>query len=339
MANLGNTIVNGILRVNGKLNVSDAITAPSFVGALTGNATTATKFLTARLIDGVSFNGTASIIHYGSCSTAAATAEKTVACTGFTLGTGAKITVKFTVTNTAANPTLNVNSTGAKAIYYRGSAISAGYLAANRTYTFVYNGTQYELIGDINTDTNTKVTNTLATTTKAYITGTTSATTNTGTQVFDTGVYLDTTAGMLTATTFKGALSGNATTASSAAKLTTARTINGVSFDGTANITVADSTKLPLAGGTMTGTILSGLGGSWLEGHSGAKAIIKSTTNGSTHTALWSKGTTNGRMAIFGYQKEMGFSYESQTDINAGTNYSSIRVFMDETGNWSPRKR
>ena len=59
-------------------------------------------------------------------------------------------------------------------------------------------------------NTDTKVTNTLATTTKAYVTGTTSATTRTGTLVFDTGVYLDTTAGMLTATTFKGALSGNA---------------------------------------------------------------------------------------------------------------------------------
>lgn len=65
------------------------------------------------------------------------------------------------------------------------------------------------------TNTDTKVTNTLATTTKAYVTGTTTATTNTGTQVFDTGVYLDTTAGMLTATTFKGSLSGNANTATS----------------------------------------------------------------------------------------------------------------------------
>ena len=37
--------------------------------------------------------------------------------------------------------------------------------------------------------------------------------------------------------------------------LTTARTINGVSFNGSANITVADATKLPLAGGTMTGTL------------------------------------------------------------------------------------
>ena len=55
-----------------------------------------------------------------------------------------------------------------------------------------------------------RVSNTLATTTKAYVTGTTSATTNTGTQVFDTGVYLDTTAGQLVANTFKGDLSGTA---------------------------------------------------------------------------------------------------------------------------------
>lgn len=42
---------------------------------------------------------------------------------------------------------------------------------------------------------------------------------------------------------------------SSATKLQTARKINGVNFDGTADITVYDSTKLPLAGGTMTGNI------------------------------------------------------------------------------------
>ena len=43
--------------------------------------------------------------------------------------------------------------------------------------------------------------------------------------------------------------------ANTATKLQTARTINGVSFDGTANITIADSTKLPIAGGTMTGDL------------------------------------------------------------------------------------
>ena len=122
---------------------------------ISGNAGSATKLQTKRTIDGVVFDGTGNIAHYGICSTAAATAAKVVSCDGFVLASGAKLTVKFTVTNTAANPTLNINNTGAKAIMYRGSAISAGYLAANRVYTFIYDGTDYELIGDINTDTNT----------------------------------------------------------------------------------------------------------------------------------------------------------------------------------------
>lgn len=49
-------------------------------------------------------------------------------------------------------------------------------------------------------------------------------------------------------------VTGNAATATA---LQTARTINGVSFNGTANITVADATKLPLTGGTVTGTIVN----------------------------------------------------------------------------------
>jgi phage-related tail fiber protein len=120
---------------------------------ITGNAGTATKLSTARTIDCVSFNGSANIIHYGTCSTAAETEAKAVNCTGFVLATGARIAVRFTVTNTAANPTLNVNATGAKAIRYRNAAIAAGYLAANRTYDFIYDGTYFQLIGDIDTNT------------------------------------------------------------------------------------------------------------------------------------------------------------------------------------------
>ena len=177
--------------------------------SVSGNAGTATKLKTARTIDGVDFDGSAAISHYGMCSTAAGTAEKTVSVTSYKLVTGSWVAVKFTETNTASNPTLNVNSTGAKAIYYRGSAISAGSLAANRTYLFVYNGTQYELIGDLDTNTNTdtKVNVTLGTTAKAYILGTTTTPTSSAqgvTAISDTGVYLDTTAGRLTAGSFAG---------------------------------------------------------------------------------------------------------------------------------------
>ena len=105
--------------------VNRAIKLPAAPTSVSGNAGTATKLATARTIDGVSFNGSANIIHYGTCSTAAETAAKAVNCTGFVLATGARIAVRFTVTNTAANPTLNVNATGAKAIRYRNAAIAA----------------------------------------------------------------------------------------------------------------------------------------------------------------------------------------------------------------------
>lgn len=120
---------------------------------ISGNADTATKWATARIINGLSVQGDINRINYGTCSTAAATAAKVVACAGYVLITGSKITVRFTVTNTAANPTLNVNNTGAKPMFYRGFAIAAGYLAANRVYTFRYNGTQYDYVGDLNTNT------------------------------------------------------------------------------------------------------------------------------------------------------------------------------------------
>ena len=127
-------------------NDSDFITSSETAAA-------ATKLATARTIDGVNFDGTAAISHYGTCSTAAGTAAKTVTLNNFTLVTGARIAIKFTVTNTASNPTLNVNNTGAKAIQYRGTAITASYLGTNRVYEFVYDGTAYQLIGDIDTNT------------------------------------------------------------------------------------------------------------------------------------------------------------------------------------------
>lgn len=102
---------------------------------------------------------------YGECSTAAGTAAKAVTIctdgdttnTAFTLIKGVSVQVKFTVTNTAASPTLNVNGSGAKAIYYNGAAITAGYLKVNKVYQFVYNGTQWDLVGDVDTNADIQV--------------------------------------------------------------------------------------------------------------------------------------------------------------------------------------
>lgn len=63
---------------------------------------------------------------YFTCGTGASTAAKTVSATGFSLPTsGGSIKIKFTYANTASSPTLNINSTGAKAILYNGAVASA----------------------------------------------------------------------------------------------------------------------------------------------------------------------------------------------------------------------
>lgn len=121
------------------------------------NAASASKWNIARNINGMSIDGSENRVNYGICSSFGSITSKTVACPGFALVIGAEITVKFTSTNTASNPTLDVNSTGAKPIIYRGSMIDPDVLAADRVYTFRYDGTNYDLVGDIDTNTETSL--------------------------------------------------------------------------------------------------------------------------------------------------------------------------------------
>ena len=81
---------------------------------------------------------------YCTCSTAAATAAKEAALSSYALTTGGIVVVKFT-NAVPANATLNINSAGAKAIYYNGSAITAGKINAGETAVFIYSS-QYHLI-------------------------------------------------------------------------------------------------------------------------------------------------------------------------------------------------
>lgn len=93
---------------------------------------------------------------YGICSTASNIATKLVDCPDFKLVIGSEITVKFIATNTAVNPMLNVNNTGEKSIYYHGSPIPADYLVENSTCIFRYNGTQWDLVGNIGINTSSE---------------------------------------------------------------------------------------------------------------------------------------------------------------------------------------
>lgn len=112
-------------------------------GALT--ITKGTTFVTSQ--DGVSGS---SINRFGLCSTNSDVAEKIAQITSgtFSLVAGAQVAIKFNNSNTANNPTLNINNTGAKNIFYNGEQIIDGSekQSIKGVVIFIYDGTQWHLI-------------------------------------------------------------------------------------------------------------------------------------------------------------------------------------------------
>lgn len=168
--------------------------------------------------------------------------------------------------------------------------------------------------------------------------------------------------------TIKATLTGNASTATT---LANARTINGTSFNGSANITTANwgtartitigntgksvngsanvtwslseigaaasshthNTYLPLAGGAMTGTISSSkTTGTYLAGSQGV-AVINSTASGGSYTTLLKANSSNGKFTLSVYQTYMLLGYMSNKTIEAGNNNldKSLRFLEDGT--------
>lgn len=88
---------------------------------------------------------------YGVCSTAASTAAKAVTVTGsaatFALFAGVSVRVLFSNANTASNPTLNVNNTGAIPIQSRnGTNVEPGTWNAGEVLDLVYTGTSWVVV-------------------------------------------------------------------------------------------------------------------------------------------------------------------------------------------------
>lgn len=105
------------------------------------------------------------IVAYGTCTTAAATAAKTVTISNnedWKLKVGVIVAVKFSYSNTASNCTLNVNNTGAKSIWYNTTVYTgtstavAGY--ANKYIYYMYDGTYWVWFGQ-SIDSNTTYSN------------------------------------------------------------------------------------------------------------------------------------------------------------------------------------
>lgn len=85
---------------------------------------------------------------YGTCATAASTATKVVASTGYYLKAGAICTIRMTYANTNSLPQLNINSTGAYYLSYNGvraPADSTRWLAGSML-TVMFTGSYYEVL-------------------------------------------------------------------------------------------------------------------------------------------------------------------------------------------------
>lgn len=192
----------------------------STIALTSSNVATATKLQTARTINGVAFDGSSNIT----------IADNTkLPLTGGTLTGSLNVSDTITVTNVG-------EQVGAfKKLIQGHTTTDGGYIAVGNNAA----DKGYVEIGTID-DADAEI----------YASQRTSANAVIRIAKLLDGAGNTSFPGTVTAPTFNGALNGNAATAT---KLQTARTINGVAFDGTANITVYDATKLPTAGGTITG--------------------------------------------------------------------------------------
>ena len=130
------------------------------VANISGNASSATTATNANTlntltgIDGVNFTGASDVTHYVTCTNAGTTTAKTVTLNGFKLVTGARVSIKFSNTQTNATSgaamTLKVGNTTAKGMYYKTLPLNGANLIFKTgvIYDFIYDGTYWRLQGD-----------------------------------------------------------------------------------------------------------------------------------------------------------------------------------------------
>lgn len=331
--NTPNTIV--------KRDGSGNFTAGTITGNLNGNASSATT-LTGTV--GVANGGTGlnsfTAGSYLYAATSTTLGQKTPAQVKTDLGLGnvdntsdlAKpistltqnaLNLKQDVANISNDMTADANSTtkypSVKAIKdYADAKVSAGAVDASSTVKGVL-----KLAGDLS--------GTALLPTVATVGGATAAQIKSGVDLANAATNLNTAntivkrdaSGNFTAGTITGTLVGNATTASSADKLNTKRKINGVDFDGTADITIT-ATAAPDAGKQDKNaqlTAISALSTNGLIAKTGAGTTATRTIKGNTGINVTFGDGVSGDPTI---------GLET-TAVTAGT-YNSANITVDTYG-------
>jgi len=280
----------------GSATFNSTVTATTFVGAVTGdvtgNADTATVLATARTIGGVSFNGSANINLPGVNS----------AGNQNTTGSAATLTTARTIGGVSFNGSANIDLPGVNTAGNQNTSGSAATLTTARTI----GGTSFN--GSANIDVALATLATTVTITDNESTNENNALIftaggdvdggNLGLESDGTLTYNPST-GKVTATGFVGTLTGAVTgdvtgNADTATVLATARTIGGVSFNGSANINlpgVNSAGNQNTSGSAATLTTARTIGGTSFDGS--ANIAVALATLATTATVSDSTANTN----------------------------------------------
>lgn len=334
-----NGSANGTIKLPATIKASITGNCSGSSGSCTGNAKTATTLATARKINGVSFNGSADI---------------TVADSTKLPLSGGTMTGALTLKGTTLN--LSVLDTTEGSTTYRSDDVIKG-VSSNSTYGIntLFGGTSNTVIraGEGAGTLLNELAGNSGETIYLCADGDIVFHPNANKYANKKTVTLNTSAELsglakVTATSFAGALTGNVTgncsgssgsctgNAATATTLKTARKINGVSFNGSADITVADSTKLPLAGGTVTGATYFTT--DYYRKDTGA---VKGTAPSANRWQNGVRFVDNNNVAFGGIER--GFLTDKTCRINmivykgTTTNTSDnaqIGVGYDKDGNW-----
>ena len=287
-----------------------SVTSTNFVGTLSGTASTANKLTITKNINGVAFDGSTDITVTADANTLTGTTLNATVVNSSLTSVGTIISGVWSgttlavakggtgLTTTPANGQIDIgNGTGfTRATLTPGSGISISNGAG--TITITASGLTSSNLSATAGITNAQLLN--------------STTTLGSTSMALGGTYTSITGlSSLTSTSLVGTLSG---TASTADKLTASKTINGVAFDGSANITVtADANTL--TGTTLKSTVTS-------SSLTGVGTITSGVWNGITLAVAYggtglTAAPTNGQINI-----GTGSGTFTTTNLTAGSGIS-----------------